>query len=432
MSTAKDIYHSNPNLGENILRLLKILYLLIRKVIKLIMGSRDLIEIKKMKSNERSLIEGLSYALDLAEKTYFSHSKHVAYLSIMIAKELKLPIEQQKDIYYAALLHDIGASNTYFIEEHCKIGRDIILKLPVKNIIAKYVYYHHELFNGNGPFKLKGNEIPLPSQIIFAANTFDTKFRNIKELNLESVKQIKNWLNEDKKAFNPEIIAVFNKLLEKEYILLDYFSHEFNNILARKVEIQGNELEFEGVKQFANAFAEIIDNRSPFTYRHSVGIADLVNRITVQLGFEVEVQNKMYIAALLHDLGKLYISNDIIDKPGKLTENERFEINKHTYYTRWILQQIEGFEDITEFASNHHEKINGTGYPLHLCGNQIEQLDRIMAICDIYQALTEERPYRNEMPIDKVWAIIDEMAHSNELDEILVSKIKTILKDDIN
>lgn len=85
-----------------------------------------------MKINERSLIEGLSYALDVAEKNYFSHSKHVAYTSFMITKELKLPKEQQKDIYYAALLHDIGASNSTSIEDHCVVGRDIMKNLPVK------------------------------------------------------------------------------------------------------------------------------------------------------------------------------------------------------------------------------------------------------------------------------------------------------------
>ena len=93
-----------------------------------------------MEFNERSLIEGLSYALDVAEKTYFSHAKHVGYTSFMIAKELKLSKEQQKDIYYAALLHDIGAGNSYSIEDHCLFGRDIVLKLPVKHIISEYVF----------------------------------------------------------------------------------------------------------------------------------------------------------------------------------------------------------------------------------------------------------------------------------------------------
>lgn len=384
-----------------------------------------------MKINIRSLIEGLSYALDVAEKSYFSHSKHVAYTSVMIAKELKLPIEQQEDLYYAALLHDIGRSNTYLIEEHCEIGRDIILKLPIKNIISEYVYYHHEYFNGTGPFKLIGDEIPIPSQIICIADLFDKRFGNIPELNLHAVNEIKGWLNINQELFNPEILANFHKLIEKEYIFLDYFSHEFNNVLFRKIEIRGHNLDFEGVRGFSHAFSQIIDSRSKFTYEHSVGIANLVNKITIQLGYDYEIQNKMYVAALLHDIGKLAISNDIIDKEGKLDGEERYQINKHSYYTRWILEQIEGFEDITNYASNHHEKLNGNGYPLHLAEDEIGKLDRIMAICDVYQALTEDRPYRNKMAIDKVWRIINEMVNNNELDGKLVEKIKFILEEQI-
>ena len=189
-------------------------------------------------------------------------------------------------------------------------------------------------------------------------------------------------------------------------------------------------MDVEGIKEFAYAFADIIDRRSPFTYEHSTGVANLVNLVTKGLGYADEVQDKMHIAALLHDVGKLAIANSIIDSHGKLTDEERYEINKHTYYTRWILEQIDGFEEITEFASNHHEKINGNGYPLHLSGNQISELDRVLAICDIYQALTEERPYRNRMPLEKVWSIIDEMVDRNELDGDLVGKIKTILPGD--
>jgi len=381
-----------------------------------------------MKINSRPLVEGLSYALDIAEKSYLSHSKHVAYISVMIAKELKLSKEQQEELYYAALLHDIGARNTYIIQEHCEAGRDIILKLPINNIIADYVYYHHEYYNGTGPFKLKGDQIPLIAQIICIANSFDIKFGNVVSLNTDVINDIKIWLINNKELFKPEIVSTFTNLIKKEYIFLDYFSKNSNELSFKRIEIQGQDLDFEGVRKFAYAFSQIIDMRSRFTYEHSIGIADLVNKITVQLGYDEEIQNEMYIAALLHDIGKLAISNDIIDKVGNLNEEERYEINKHTYYTRWILEQIDGFENITNYASNHHEKLNGNGYPLHLAENEIGELDRVMAICDIYEALTEDRPYRNKMPIEKVWSIIDDMVHNYELDGKLVEKIKCILK----
>jgi len=353
----------------------------------------------------------------------------VAYISVMIAKELELSMEEQEDLYYAALLHDIGARNSYIIQEHCEVGRDIILKLPIKKVIAECVHYHHEYFNGTGPFQLKGDQIPLFAQIICIANSFDSRFGTKVALNLEVINEIKLWVISNKDLFKPEILATFTNLIKKEYIFLDYFNKKFNDLSFKRIEIKGQDLDFEGVEKFAYAFSQIIDMRSRFTYEHSIGIAKLVNKITFQLGYDNEIQNEMYIAALLHDIGKLAISNDIIDKVGMLNDAERYEINKHTYYTRWILEQIEGFENITNYASNHHEKLNGNGYPLHLVKDEIGELDRVMAICDIYEALTEDRPYRSKMPIDKVWSIIDGMVYNDELDGILVKKIKLILKE---
>ncbi len=386
--------------------------------------------------NERSLIEGLSYALDVAEKSYFSHSKHVAYIAFLIAQELNLSNDEQKDLYFIALLHDIGATQPYSIESHdaclvanhCEIGRDIILELPIKPELAEIIYYHHEYYDGAGPFKKVGDEIPLFSQIICLANAFDLRFGSIKDLNFYTMETIIKWTKANSRHFDPKIINAFSKLIDKETVLLDYFNSEFNSIMTSKIDIQGCELDFKGVRAYADALSKIIDNRSPFTYRHSIGIANLAFDITSALKYDEDTCNKMYIAALLHDIGKLAISNDIIDKPGKLDPEERFEINKHTYYTRWILEQIEGFEDITEYASNHHEKLNGKGYPLQLDADNIGELERIMSICDIYQALTEERPYRDNMPIEKVWSIIDSMVACGDLDGPLVEKIKGILE----
>ncbi len=386
-----------------------------------------------MKINERSLIEGLSYALDAAEKSYFSHAKHVAYLAILLAKELNLTLEEQKDIYYAGLLHDIGASEAYsvennsYIREHCEYGRDIVIELPLKSDIAEYIYFHHEFYNGTGVFNLKGDEIPIASQILCITNLFDVKFSYIEKWNYEKLDSVMKWIEENKEKFNPEVLEAFCRLICRESMLLDYFNSEFNSILLKKINLDSRELDYDDMKIYAYTFAKIIDNRSPFTYRHSTEVAKLVYRLTSDLGFDEDTQNKMYIAALLHDIGKLVVSNDILDKPGKLDDSERFEINKHTYYTRWILDQIDGFEEITDVAANHHEKLNGRGYPLQLESCKIGELDRIMAICDIYQALTEERPYRDNLPIEKVWSIIDSMVERGEIDGVLVEKIKEIL-----
>lgn len=123
----------------------------------------------------------------------------------------------------------------------------------------------------------------------------------------------------------------------------------------------------------------------------------------------------MEIAALLHDIGKLSIPNCILDKNGKLTSEEMRIMRSHTYYTRLILSKIDGFEDITDWASNHHEKLNGKGYPLGLSEEEISLESRIMAICDIYEALTADRPYRQGMSMENAFKIIETMVKSGEI-----------------
>ncbi|WDC84685.1 HD domain-containing protein [Caloramator sp. mosi_1] len=123
----------------------------------------------------------------------------------------------------------------------------------------------------------------------------------------------------------------------------------------------------------------------------------------------------MEIAALLHDIGKLSIPNSILDKNGKLTPDEMQIMRSHTYYTRFILSKIEGFEEITEWASNHHEKLNGRGYPLGLVADELSLESRIMAICDIYEALTADRPYRAGMRPEDAFKIIETMIEAGEV-----------------
>jgi putative nucleotidyltransferase with HDIG domain len=178
------------------------------------------------------------------------------------------------------------------------------------------------------------------------------------------------------------------------------------------------------IEKFALCFADIIDQRSPFTFNHSTGIAEISKKVVKHLGYDEETQNKMYLVGLLHDIGKLHVPTDILHKNGTLTPEERFEINKHVYYTRKILEQIEGFEEITNIAANHHEKLNGCGYPNHLTEEQLGELEKVMSICDVFQSLTEERPYRAMMPLDKVWQVIDDMAENQHLDKPLVDKVK--------
>ena len=381
-----------------------------------------------MNVNRHSLIFGLSYALDIAGKNNLSHSKSTAYLSVLIGKEIGLDKNNISELYYAALLHDIALSNTYNMLQHCIDGEEMLKKLPLPEGIAKSVLYHHEFYDGTGVFKLSGKDIPVSAHIICFSSAFDDRFGKLADkFDNNLFTEVHSWLDKNNKLFSNEIIEAFKILIKREYFLLDYFNHETKYTLSNKIEIDDKVTYCnEDIVKFAHCFADIIDQKSSFTFNHSHGIAELARKASKHLGYDTETQNKMYIAGLLHDIGKLNVSVDILHKNGKLTQEERFEINKHTYYTRKILEQIEGFEDIVNYAANHHEKLDGTGYPFQIPGEQLSELEKAMAICDIYQALTEERPYREKMPAEKVWSIIDDMAEKSHLDKTLVLKTKEI------
>ena len=381
-----------------------------------------------MNINRHSLIFGLSYALDIAGKNNLSHSKSTAYLSVLIGRETGMNKNDIINLYYAALLHDIALSNTYDMVQHCIDGEEILKKLPLPNEIAKSVRYHHEFYDGSGIFKLSGDDITISAQIICLTSAFDDKFGNLSDkFNNNLFLEVCSWLDRHKKLFSNVIMKAFENLIKHEFFLLDYFNHETKYTLSDKVVVDDDmTYSCEDVTKFAHCFADIIDQKSSFTYNHSHGIAELARKTSAHLGYDTEIQNKMYISGLLHDIGKLHVPVDILHKNGKLTPEERFEINKHTYFTRKILEQIEGFEDIVRFASNHHEKLDGTGYPYRLHGEQLSELEKLMAICDVYQALTEERPYREKLAVDKVWSIIDDMAENKHLDKSLILKTKQI------
>jgi len=375
-----------------------------------------------------SLIFGLSYALDIAGNNNLSHSKSVAYISVMIGRRLDMAENKILHLYYIALLHDIGMGLTYQMKPHCIDGERMLKNLPLPNYVAKSVLYHHEYSDGSGLFGLSGNDIPREAQIVCLASDFDDAFGMFDEVYCRNLfTRVRAWLDTNRHRYSRDVADAFSQLIEREHFLLDYFNQETKYHLSRTLVV--NDLvrySYGDIEKYARCFSDVIDRRSSFTYTHSHGIAKLARIASSGLGYSVDIQNQMYIAGLLHDIGKLCISPDILHKPGPLTLEERFEMNKHPYYTRKILEQIEGFEDIVNYAANHHEKIDGSGYPYHLQGQSLGELCRLMAICDVYQALTEQRPYRKPLLPEEVWGIIDEMVDKQHLDKALVEKVKPL------
>jgi len=177
----------------------------------------------------------------------------------------------------------------------------------------------------------------------------------------------------------------------------------------------------------ALAFADIIDAKSPFTYDHSKRVAGYADALAERMGIPAERRRWLYRGALLRDIGKLGVSNAILDKPGKLTDEEFALVKLHTKYTEEILSKISLFKEMAMIAGAHHERLDGKGYHKGLQGDQICLETRILTLADIYGALTAKRPYREAMPAEIAMGILMDM-QGTAIDGNCLDAFKTVVK----
>ncbi|SHH31084.1 HD-GYP domain-containing protein [Tepidibacter thalassicus] len=384
------------------------------------------------------LLSSLSIALDLTENKSLDHSRRTAYISYRIAEKLNVNQDIKENVYYASFLHDIGISNMPYqgsLEEihsslnlkkaHSDMGYKIVKNLPFDEDISKYILYHHENYDGSGPNFIARDDIPIGAQIISIGDYFDIAHKRGDISNKEKERMRELIKSNKNKKFNPEIVEALLELMETDKFWLDLsinLNYEVMNLITpEKVKL----ITIDELGQIAKAFSVIIDGKSKFTHLHSTGLANNVYKVAKYIGFDEQKSRKMEIAGYLHDIGKLAVPNYILDKPGKLTVEEFNIIKTHAYWTKLILSQVKSFrDDIAQWAGNHHEKLNGQGYPEKLKGDEITKEDQIVGICDIYQALTEDRPYRKGMDKLTALSIIKDIVYSGGFDEKIYKLFK--------
>jgi putative nucleotidyltransferase with HDIG domain len=152
----------------------------------------------------------------------------------------------------------------------------------------------------------------------------------------------------------------------------------------------------------AEGFARVIDAKSPWTYCHSTGVADIAQAMARSMGCAESEVRSLRRAALLHDLGKLGVSNVILDKPGRLSEAETAAVRRHPEYTQQILMRVGCFRPLAEIAASHHERLDGKGYHRGLATGVMDVKARILCAADICDALLATRPYRPGLPPERV------------------------------
>lgn len=387
--------------------------------------------------NLNEFLMSISFALDFVELDLTgatsNHSKRVSYICYKMGENLGLNKKELYDLTALAILHDNGASekslhdkllgknleNFTSIErrkEHCTASERNISSFPFFTNVKDVLLYHHENYDGTGFFNIKGNDIPLMSQIIHLADILDMNF-NFESLKNEDHEKLLAFIHESRDTiFSEEIIKTFLNISNHKSFWLDLKSMFISTALKNLIPQFPIDCSFKEIRNMTKILSKIIDCKSPYTQLHSSELAIKTEKLAKYYGYNEEDTYKLIIAADLHDIGKLAVPNSILDTPKKLTLEEYEVIKEHTYYTRTALQEIKGFEDIVEWASNHHEKLNGKGYPFGKDHKELDFNSRLIACLDVYQALTEARPYRPSLSHKAAMLILNDMKNDAFID----------------
>jgi HD-GYP domain-containing protein (c-di-GMP phosphodiesterase class II) len=406
------------------------------------------------------LIASLSYALDITEGQPPGHCVRACWIGMHIGRRAGMAEEQLWELYYTLLLKDLGCSSNAaricelyltddlhfkrdyktvgdslpqvlgFVLKHtglkaglaerfrsvmtilrdgpeiarelvatrCQRGADIARLLRFPDGVADGIYSLDEHFNGNGkPARLAGEAIPLYSRIALLAQVIDV-------FHTESGRAgaLKEARARSGQWFDPRLVQAFERVAQAEEFWTTLAGAGIDAAVAGLQpagEGRQHALDDDYLDDIATAFGQVVDAKSPYTSGHSARVALYTDMIGEALGMSMARRRWLKRGALLHDVGKLGVSNSVLDKAGALDRAEWDAVKLHAEFTETILGRIGAFRELAAIAGAHHERLDGSGYPRGLAAAEIRIETRIITTADIFDAITASRPYRGAIPI---------------------------------
>lgn len=400
-----------------------------------------------MTFNLNSFLIALSTALDYAEHEIMDitthHSKRCAYIVLRLAQEMGMTQEECFDLCSLALMHDNGITQAFLaqnfleagssnnlpllehLKEHCSIGEKNIKDFPFLTSPKNIILYHHEYLDGSGLYGKKGDQIPLMAQVICFADELDLNF-DLLHTSVENLDELNQFITDKSYLFRKDISDAFLRISKKISFWRDLRDDNIIQALKEHLPHFSIDIKTSELLAMTAVFSRIIDSKSHFTAAHSSDLMDKAALLGNYLTWDQEKTIKFQMAANLHDIGKLAMPSAILEKNGPLSREEFNTIKEHAYISHLILGNIEGFEDIHLWASTHHERLNGSGYPFGYTEEKLCFESKLLATLDMYQALTENRPYRQAMSHEESINIMLESAKNGFLDLGIINTLDQI------
>ncbi len=380
------------------------------------------------------LVATLSKTMDMMSAAVADHQMTVAYLAFRLCQELDLPTEERRDIAVAGALHDIGAFSLNdrldLLEfeddkpgEHSMAGYLLLKDFGPFEKVAPLIKYHHVPWEHGTGGEKDGEPVARGNHVLHLMDRVAVLIPKDK-CALTAVPRICETITERSgEVFVPEFVEAALHLAKKDYVWLEVSSGTAEHVLRKELAEHTQKLDMDGLLAFSRLICKVIDFKSVFTATHSRGVAATALQLAQVLGFSEVDCRKMEVAAYLHDLGKLAVPLEILEKPAKLTDEEWPIMRSHVFYSYQALEAIETFSTITLWSTLHHERLNGTGYPFGYRGEGIPVGARVMAVADVFTGITEDRPYREGMAGEQAQSVLEDMAARGELDGEIVQTL---------
>ena len=376
----------------------------------------------------------LSDAMDMISPAVVNHHYRVAYIASALASELHLTEDMKVNVLLAGALHDCGALSLkerinalrFEAEQpqlHAEQGYLLLSAFRPLQRAATLVRYHHTPWDWGKGASVAEQQVPMESHVLHLADRISVLVNSRRDV-LSQAKTIRGRIQgESGRMFVPRFVNAFLELGAREHFWLDLVSPALGSILSRITESHTIDLDVDQLLELADTLRRMIDYRSPYTATHSMGVALVAERLARSVQLSQDQCQLMEVAGQMHDLGKLAIPTEVLEKPGPLNAREKRIMHRHPYLTYRTLEAVKGMDEVKSWASFHHERLDGTGYPFHVRAEALSPGSRIMAVADVFAAITEDRPYRKGMRPREAGQTLEGLVKDSALDGDVVSTL---------
>ncbi|SEQ94055.1 HD domain-containing protein [Lachnospiraceae bacterium NE2001] len=390
---------------------------------------------EKKFTNMRDIVSSYANAMNLLRPETEKLHQRVAYLAYNIASEMNISESDKKELLYASLLYDVGVGmmpdkqpgeERYYFKDLAATGLGIIGDVQILKpvceifkIVDPETPTDETIFDFD-KYKDFAEIIDVADRVAFMLDPKDAALNQVEDI-CDTISDLAG------EGVSSSVVEAFLRFADKEYVWMEVLHQP--EIFLTYISDE-NSVTLDDAIGLARFMSRIIDFRSSYTAMHSSGVAATAVRLAEIMGMSEDECKMMMIAGYLHDIGKLKVPKAVLEKNDKLTDAEFNIVKEYAYYTHLLLKDLTGFEQIGRWASLHHEKLNGYGYPFRLKADDIPMGARIIAIADIFSAVAEIRSYRAGMSKEEVIKTladyVDSGAMSGYIVEILINNYDSI------